>query len=174
MVKNVKVKKVNKWIPELGLYESDRNVLLSSTEWITDAIVNAAQHLMREVNPVLPGLQDVALGLTMSFEIQRGKSVQILHTGHGHWNTIAATGEEPAHLQVYDSMHISLPTSEKVHIASILATSEPVITLDLMDVQMQSGSYNCGLFAMAFVNTSSKNQDLCTNYGFEIKALDFS
>ncbi len=84
VVKNVKVKKVNKWIPELGLYESDRKVLLSSTEWITDGIVNAAQHLMREVNPVILGLQDVALGLTMSFEIQRGKFVQILHTGHGH------------------------------------------------------------------------------------------
>ncbi len=80
----------------------------SSTQWITDEIVNAAQQLMREVIPGLPSLQDA---VAMNFDIQRGTFVQILHTGHGHWNTIAATGEEPAHVQVYDSLYTSLPTS---------------------------------------------------------------
>ncbi len=55
-------------------------------------------------------------------------------------------------------MHTSLPTSEKAQIASILATSEPVISLDFMDVQMQSGSYDCGLFAIAFATALVFNE----------------
>ena len=38
----------------------------------------------------------------------------------------------------------------KVQISSILATKLPVIRLKYMDVQMQSGLNDCGLFAIAF------------------------
>ena len=38
----------------------------------------------------------------------------------------------------------------KAQIASLLATEEPAIKMNMMDVQMQSGGYDCGLFSIAF------------------------
>ena len=38
----------------------------------------------------------------------------------------------------------------KRQIAALLATKHSVITLKHMDVQIQSGTYDCGLFAIAF------------------------
>ena len=38
----------------------------------------------------------------------------------------------------------------KRQIAALLETKHNVITLKHMDVQMQSGTYDCGLFAIAF------------------------
>ena len=46
-------------IPELGLRQSDREILLSHTAWLNDDIVNAAQKLLKKANPAVPGLQDV-------------------------------------------------------------------------------------------------------------------
>ena len=42
------------------------------------------------------------------------------------------------------------PTICKAQIAALLATLQPSIELQYMDVQMQSGSYDCALFAIAF------------------------
>ena len=41
----------------------------------------------------------------------------------------------------------------KVQIASILVTKEPAIRLQYIDVQMQSGQADCGLFAIACAAT---------------------
>ena len=48
----------------LHLLQKDKEILLSPTGWVTDSIVNAAQKLLREQFPHLPGLQDVSLGHT--------------------------------------------------------------------------------------------------------------
>ena len=44
---------------------------------------------------------------------------------------------------------VLVPTLAKAQIASLLATQHPVITLKFVDLQMQSGTYDCGLFAIA-------------------------
>ena len=80
------------WLPSLNLSQTDKDILLSPTAWITDSIVNAAQQLLREQFPQLPGLQDVSLGLTMAFDIMPGEFLQILHTSQGHWLTVSTTG----------------------------------------------------------------------------------
>ena len=77
------------WIPELGLVQSDRDILLSPTEWLSDNIVNASQKLLKKANPRVSDLQDVACGLTMNFVVEPDEFVQIIHTCHGHWNTIS-------------------------------------------------------------------------------------
>ncbi len=63
------------WIPDLGLTETDRNTVLSLTAWLTDSIVNAAQSLLKKVNPRMPGFQSVTLGHTMSFDVEPGEFV---------------------------------------------------------------------------------------------------
>lgn len=93
---------------------------------------------------------DVVLGQTMNFDIEPGEFVQILHNGHGHWLTISTVGNEHPQVEVYDSAYSCCPTICKAQIAALLSTSQPAIELRFMDVQMQAGGYDCGLFAIAF------------------------
>ncbi len=46
----------NVWLPELKLSQSDKEVLLCPTGWLTDHIMNAAQHLLQNQFPNLEGL----------------------------------------------------------------------------------------------------------------------
>ena len=105
---------------------------------------------MKKANPLVSGLQSVVFGNTMSFDIEPGEFVQILHNGHGHWLTISTVGNNHPQVQVYDSAYSCCPTICRAQIAALLATMQPAIELQYMDVQMQSGSYDCGLFAIAF------------------------
>ena len=53
---------------------------------------------------------------------------------------------------MFDSMYMCLPTKVKAQIATLLATEQPAIKVNYMDVHMQSGGYDCGLFAIAFAS----------------------
>ena len=98
----------------------------------------------------MQGLQSVTRGITMNFDIEPGEFVQILHNGHGHWLTISTVGNEHPQVEVYDSVYSCCPTLCKAQIAALLSTKQPAIHLKYMDVQMQAGGYDCGLFAIAF------------------------
>lgn len=139
------------WIQELSLSERDREILLNPAGLLTDTIINAAQMLLKQEFPSLSGLQSVACGLVMNFNIEPDEFVQILHNGQGHWLTISTIGTSHPVVHVYDSMYPSASTLVKAQIATILHTVYPTITLQFMDVQMQAGVYDCGLFAVAFL-----------------------
>ena len=130
------------WLDSLKLLQKDRNVLLSPTAWVTDSIVNAAQQLLRQHFPQLPGLQDVSLGQTMAFNVMAGEFLQILHTSEDHWLTISTIGEQHSKIKVYDSMFNSIPTLAKAQIASLLCSKDDVIEIHLMEVQMQVFNYS--------------------------------
>ena len=55
-----------------------------------------------------------------------------------------------AEVQVFDSLYMCVPTIAKAQIATLLYTEELAIKASFMDVQMQSGGYDCGLFSIAF------------------------
>lgn len=78
-------------MPDLKLTAYDRNVLLHPVGWITDSIVDAAQTLLKQQFPHIQSLQNVTKGMTMSFYIQTGAFVQILHSD-GHWFTVSSSG----------------------------------------------------------------------------------
>ena len=127
------------------------NILLSVTAWLTCTVIDAAQQLLK----ALPcnnfsGFQSVAVGLTMQFEIQETEFVQIVHCNSGHWLTVSTIGCEPSEVRIYDSLYSSASECVQCQIATLLATPSSHITLHFMDVQMQAGTYDCGLFAVAF------------------------
>ena len=39
---NLKVDQPKQWIPELNLFYSDKEILLTTSEWLNDTIINAA------------------------------------------------------------------------------------------------------------------------------------
>ena len=125
------------WLPFLNLSHKDKEILLSPTAWISDSIVNAAQQLLREQFPQLPGLQDVSLGVTMAFNIMPGEFLQILHTSQDHWLTISTIGVKHPIVKIYDSLFNYLPNLAKAQIASLLCSKQDIIEAHIMDVKLQ-------------------------------------
>lgn len=131
--------------------EEISNIILSVTAWLTCTVIDAAQQLLK----ALPcnrfsGFQSVAVGLTMQFEILDTEFVQILHCNSGHWVTVSTSGCKPSEVMVYDSLYSGASECIQCQIATLLATPSSHITLHFVDVQMQAGTYDCGLFAIAF------------------------
>ena len=137
------------WIPGLELTVSDKTCPLDPTSWLTDSIIDAAQKLLKEISPV-PGLQSVACGLTMTFSVQPEEFVQILNTGRGHWVTVSTIGMAHPTVCVYDSLYSSAGTKLEAQIASLIQTEKPEIYLKFMDVPVQAGASDCGLYAIAY------------------------
>ena len=86
----------------------------------------------------------------MQFEIQEREFVQILHCNSDHWLTISTIGCKPSEVFMYDSLYSGTSECVQCQIATLLASPSSHITLKFVDVQMQSGTYVCGLFAVAF------------------------
>ena len=66
--------------------------------------VDAAQTLLKQQFPHIQSLQNVTKGMTMSFYIQTGAFVQILHSD-GHWFTVSSSGGSIPTVKVFDSMY---------------------------------------------------------------------
>ena len=130
--------------------QSDRDILLSPAAWLNDNIVSAVQKLLKQQLPVRNGFQDPCCGLAYAFQIMSDKFIQVLHNGYDHWLTISTIGAEKDEVFVFDSMYASVSTKVKHQIAALLATQSKTIKLSFVDVQKQSGRYDCGLFALAF------------------------
>ena len=138
-----------KWIPELNLYMSDKNILMNNESWVTDSIIDAAQTLIKDICPV-SGLQKVCCGLTLSFSVQTSEFLQILNTGNGHWLLVSTIGTVHPTVYVYDSAYPTVSTFVEKQIACLLSSEEKEVDLQFINIQMQYGQSNCGMFAIAF------------------------
>ena len=142
------------WIEELSLYETDRE-FLDNGEWLSDAVVNASQNLLKKSYPRIGGLQPTTLGVISQFNVQKTKFVQILHIRNNHWITVSNIRCcEPARIQVFDSMlNKDLPSQAISQIAAIMCVKDPNIFLEFVPVQQQDGDSDCGVFAIAFATS---------------------
>ena len=142
------------WISNehMKLRQRHRESLLSG-QWLSDDIIDAAQSLLKLKSNV-DGLQSVCATRTLSLDVQQSDFVQILHNGFNHWLTISTIGaENSGEVYVYDSMYCNTTPEVKKIVAALLFTRQPKITLIFVDVQMQCGAQDCGLFAIAFATT---------------------
>lgn len=146
------------WIKDFSLYASDRLSLLSG-DWLSDAIINCAQNLLKEQYPLVGGLQSTTLGYTLSYTIERGEFVQIINVRDSHWVTISNIGCKPDYINVYDSLpYKDISYRAKQQISALIHSAAKEITLNFPPVQCQRGGSDCGLFAIAFAVT------LCTGF----------
>ena len=147
------------WVPELGLLWEDKEILLCDSSWLNDRHINAAQRLLKAANPNLPGFQNPLFGQTLLYDIEPGEFVQILHDGGGHWLTVSTVGTTHPYINVFDSLYPFTSPSVKLQIASMLCTQQKEIITTFKDVQMQGGSSDCGVFAIAFATAITFGQD---------------
>ena len=160
------------WIDSgiIKLTNDNHGILESPTEWLNSDIINAAQTILSEQFG-LPGLQNSELGSVFAFSIEANEFVQILHSA-AHWLTITCStiGTEHPNVFVYDSLYSPPPAVMKQQNAALLTTQKSEIQLQYVDVQMQSGANDCGLFAIAFATTLCLGE-LPGKYIFEQRAM---
>ena len=153
----------SKWktIGRVELLNNDKDILKSSDRWITDTIINASQHLLKEQFPALSGFQDTIAMENKLVALSNGEFVQVLLKGDSHWITISniATLDTGA-VKIYDSMNdYMVPGSIKKIIARLLMSKKRYILLRHEDVQPQGDFTSCGLFALAFATSLCFGQD---------------
>ena len=132
---------------------------ISSGGWLSDNVINACQNLLRRQYPHIGGLLSTVLATTFSMEPQAGEFVQILNVGECHWVTISTIGCPASTVKVYDSLHMKISSRTKKLIADLLMTQEKSIAITHTNVQWQSGSSDCGLFALVFATSLCQGND---------------
>ena len=141
-----------KWI-ETYLYTLSNDyevILLSTSGWLNDNLLNAAQALLKHQAQLFVSLQDVLLGRTLAFDIQRSEFIQMLHNGTCHLLLVTTIGVKKDCIFVYDSLYPTVNSKTKHQITAIFGTPAPHISLQFVDCQVQKGTNNCGLFSIAF------------------------
>ena len=146
-----KFKKLDNWlkVEDITLTAADRDTILHPTAWLTDNIIAAGQRQL-QMQTGTSGLQPTWLGQTCCYDIQKGDFVQVVHDGYGHWLTISTLGVGAGVIDVYDSLYESVSSYVENQVAAIVFTETEDITLNFIDVQKQTGTCDCGLFALAF------------------------
>lgn len=146
-------KPIEYWLEDLEVYKEEKKILVEGG-WISDNLITAVQRLLKTNYPLIGGLQPTILGETLNFEVQRREFVQVLNVYGSHWLTVSNVFCRPGVINIYDSIsNCALSSQTKRQIASILMTSEKSIEVHFIDVQIQSGRSDCGLFALAFATS---------------------
>ena len=157
------------WIPELRLTAHHHQILTTSTGWLDDTIIDAAQQLLRNQFGDI-GLLSVLLLRCLSVDIQQGEFVQVLNKSNNHWFTISTIGCKHGVVRVHDSASYYVTRRNRQEIAALLCASTKCITLEYMNVHLQGGTSDCGLFALAYA-TSLCNADDPTKYTYTQHAM---
>ena len=121
---------------------------MSSGKWLNDLHISAAQQLLRTDFPNIQGLQSSLLGVHLKFQPINTNCVQILNFS-GHWACVSTIGCTSGHVNVYDSLFSTPPSSLVKQLCSLLQLKESHVVVNMMSMQSQSGGSDCGCFAIA-------------------------
>ena len=123
---------------------------------VTDEHIDNAQAILAEIFPHIGGLQ--ATWVFISEECQsvgtpEGDFVQIVNVCGNHWITLSNIGCPKDTVTLYDSLYNNLDSASKaklhMQIAYMLMPTSKHLTIQWADMQKQTGTCNCGLFAIA-------------------------
>ena len=123
--------------------------ILSTNSWLNDKLIDLGQAMLQTKYPHINGLQSVILAEKFALIPQPDEFVQILNQNGNHWILVSSIGCASATVKVYDSLHGTLSSATKCLVADMLQSKSSEITIQYVDVQWQSNTYDCGLFALA-------------------------
>ena len=108
--------------------------------------------------PSQNGLQDMCVlkqGRTWSSNADN--FVQIIHISPGHWACLSNKFSSADQVDLYDSLHSRPEDGDNIVLQAclILHSSEPQVTIRVVNVGLQQGYDDCGLFSVAMA------YDLC-------------
>ena len=140
---------IDKYGPLANLQASDYDIINDSSGWLNCDIVQAAQVLLQDVNPLIEGLQRPTLGRVRNFNVVSGEFIQILHTGSNHWVCISNIGCLPGKVHLYDSLFHDVISQEVEDQTNDLLGGN-LVSLEFVPVQQQTNDSDCDVFAIAF------------------------
>ena len=128
---------------------------MTQIQWISDKIINATQTLLREACPTISGLQDVSRGPAhlviwcRARETDLFKSYTMKKIIDWHFPLLDESIPSSGFWQFIFSSIFLIQLKYRSQL-SLLYNEQPQIILSSKDVQIQSGSSDCGLFSIAF------------------------
>ena len=143
---------LSEWIGCLGLNVDDQK-RLGSSAWLTANHISASSKLLKIQFPNQNGLQEISYLIEKSIWESHPKDfVQIIHID-GHWACVSdvfCTDEETCTVDLFDSAHTepSVDGSIVKQVATILRPKQHFV-INLINVSLQFGGSDCGLFAIA-------------------------
>ena len=130
------------------MYQSDKDIPLGEG-WLNDRHIYIAQRLIKKQFPNVGGLQPTVLQTNM--KPLPTDSLQILHTDGNHWIALSTFNCDATVITVYDSKYTTVSESTQSILAKLVYTDRPFFSINMASVSNQSGSSDCGLFAIANV-----------------------
>ena len=132
-----------------NLTSTDFDIINDPNGWLDCSIIQQAQVLLQQHNPLIDGLQRPTLGRVRNFDIASGEFLQILHTGTDHWLCISSIGCSPGVVHLFDSFYNDVILTEVEEQTQDLLGGKR-IDLVYVPVQQQTNGSDCGVFAIAF------------------------
>ena len=130
------------------LLEEDKKRLLSGS-WLNCRLIEAAQLLLKEQYPHIQGLQSPLYGESKRFRVVEGDYIQVLNIRKSHWVCVSNVGHGNDDVSMYDSAFTNLCLDTKRQVCSLLKPTCDRLHFNIMNVQRQTNSSDCGLFAIA-------------------------
>ena len=118
-----------------------------------DTHIDHVQSLLSISHPALDGLQSTCLSEPSGCQFTgtpNGPFVQIMNLAGNHWICVSNVECLVGHVNVFDSIYSGRTTKlMKQQIVWLLYSSDESITLAWPNIKQQTGSSDCGLFAIA-------------------------
>ena len=142
---------LSEWIGCLGLSDHDKKCL-DSNAWLSAGHISAGCKLLKIQFPVQNGLQDTSYLLNQSkWESHSDDFVQVLYVDPGHWACVSNIFcKDESSVDLFDSTHIA-PTEDGSIIKQVAIILHPrqKFTIHLVNVSLQFGVNDCGVYALA-------------------------
>ena len=139
-------------MPHLALLPCDKEAIASGA-WLNDAIITAAQELLKKSSKGICGFQSTQNGRKLAFKpIKSGSDfVQLFHIHNSHWVVASNIGCQYNAIGVYDSncYTTTVPLELKRQICSLVQTKHDTIVFEVMNIDSQHNTNDCGLYALA-------------------------
>lgn len=145
------------------LSTSDKAVLLNEQGLLHDKHIACGQFLLKQQFPHIGGLRPTVLQ-QKKLDPLPPKSLQILHVTlpspqPGHWIAASTVSCENDDIVLYDSLFSAITDETKINLAQLICTVNPEFTVRISGVTKQSGSSECGLYALAYITHVAFGQD---------------
>lgn len=146
---HVHVPQLLTWKAKFGLTEADKQILHDG-KWLNSSIIAAGCKLLKMFFPEQNGLEDTC---TLTYKQCNPESfVQILYVNGNHWLCVSNKLTYNQSVEMFDSLH-TVPVEDgeiAFQVAGILAPVGPSFEIDLVNVHLQHGATDCGLYALAY------------------------
>ena len=125
-------------------------IIIDNRQWLTSTIIDAAQLLLKRKASGINGWQSTELGRNSNqFKVTASPLVQFLHVNGNHWLVVSTVNCTPETVNIYDSAYTLVRCNTKLQISTFHRPSTPNLYFQSLDIQRQTNSKDCGVYAIA-------------------------